>query len=864
MFHQIAAGHFKDKLKDIQQVDPKTTTWIASDLPTKNKIQNILLKNQTCLPEDAVLRINELWRKILARLHPDCELASNQFAQMYLAEWLKKRDISWARHPNSATTLIEYISVLMPVIVQPQARELMREWLKQNTDVFLRWGGWFELACEAWDYFSVKKILAPTWVSGFLSQSENFETIWPRQLRVDVGPDMTPLENELFKSLAKNSDVFVYCGDQVLANDQVGRYQCRRFATVLAEVKEAVAYTRRWLDEGIDARDICIVAAKIEEYWPVLSEHLDFEGIVVNKDKVLHAQSLIGFGRWLARLRIEAREIDPTFLEADHYQQQNSPGLAYDKFRQLFSKIYDENDLSRDQKIKSLYEFKFTANQHLNRDQFFSWAVRFWAEDISKLEGIVAKILQECPGHFELELRSWLSYLTALVAKNEIRLTVGNPAGVQCLNIDATLGLTSKKVILLGLHDEALTENTSVAVTQYDAEKINRDLGFGLANIENNKNQYYAERILRGGNEDVVLMFSASDFNGDILAPSLFWLKAALDAGVDVEEIFLPQPTRWDEYLESMSHEQSFVKDNINIRQLPELKFSPTQLKKYVDCPFVFLSEKLFHLSDLPDIDLDVDAMTSGRILHAALQEILNPEGPKLYSRQAISETLDNIRTKLALPVADERLWPAKKENYIKTLEKFIVFESEWRNRFPKTVTVGKEVRISGELALSDDLRIAVTGQIDRIDSAPSIGNLGVINYVVMDYKTSAGGLTNHSGWIKNDDWQLLFYATCIEEGLTDLPAGDVIAAFYFVLSNMSREKGYRILSDTNNLYETTTRNKSPLTVEALQILKQTFKTRMLEIVKNIQSGEFKAKPTDYKLCYECKWNTLCRAPHLN
>jgi ATP-dependent helicase/DNAse subunit B len=313
-----------------------------------------------------------------------------------------------------------------------------------------------------------------------------------------------------------------------------------------------------------------------------------------------------------------------------------------------------------------------------------------------------------------------------------------------------------------------------------------------------------------------------------------------------------------------MSQDHSFAKENINIQHLPELKFSPTQLKKYVDCPFVFLSEKLFHLSDLPDIDLDVDAMTSGRILHAALQEVLGPGGPRPYTRQAISALLDDIRIKLALPVADERLWPAKKENYIKTIEKFIAFEGDWRKRFPKTVTVGKEIRIAGELALNDDQRIAVTGQIDRIDSISEDAAGGMPQYVVLDYKTSAGSLTNHSGWIKNDDWQLLFYASCIEEGLTNLPAGDVVAAFYFVLSNMSREKGYRILGGTTDLFETETRNKSPLTIEALQKLKHTFKTRMLEIVQNIQSGDFKPKPVEYKLCYECKWNTLCRAPHLN
>jgi len=110
--------------------------------------------------------------------------------------------------------------------------------------------------------------------------------------------------------------------------------------------------------------------------------------------------------------------------------------------------------------------------------------------------------------------------------------------------------------------------------------------------------------------------------------------------------------------------------------------------------------------------------MSHGRLLHAILERLIESPLKLDLTDNAISELIDDARSAIDLKIADERLWNQKKLNYLRIVKSFIQFELEWRKKFPKTQTVARELQVSGELSLNSELRIPITGKIDRVDKA--------------------------------------------------------------------------------------------------------------------------------------------------
>lgn len=892
--------HSDQRQKLIATLNIDSQTWLVADINTKNKIQSQLLERISCLPEDAVLRASELWQKILRQNHPDFELASTQLISTLLSEWLHERDLKWASHPGTAQILVRYIGELLPILPHETLIVRVREWLRENPEALMRWGHWYELSVEAWLYFCKEKILAVSWISAFLSAQESSR--WSRDVFVDLGPDLAATEIDLLRNLSREHDITIiaptdkwlkkYYGTlwpyEVLSNRSVKReppqittrpsitknLNCYRFTTQIAEVKAATAQVRTWLAQGVPAERIGVLAANIESYWPALESYLSVEGVGTQKDLVASVVSLPALGRWLARLRIECREIESGHLETAIYGGTKvSVHMEYEKFEQLFSRIYEDIDLNRNPSVRELFHFQFSPKDKLTRDEFFVWSLQFWSNDPRGLDRVMAEMLLECPKGFLLNLSSWVSYLAAIIAKAELKLREGNPCGIHCINFDVAQNLNLQNIILLGLSESNLRENFDLSINLHDVQKLALDLGVFINSPDSDYNEYLVHHLAESTEGEICLYFSATDFSGQAQAPSLIWLQAALAKNYEIEKYIAPPPTRWDERQQApladvgFGEIESYVMQDLGVQNFPDfipvadLRFSPSQIEKYLKCPFIFGAEKLFKLSDLPDVDLDIDAMTGGRILHALLDKLLSDQTTLNYSDIEISNIVDQVKALLAVPVGDERLWPAKREHFVRIGRNFLSFERDWRAKFSHLQTVGRELRLRGEMVLDDNLKIKVSGQIDRIDA---VVNEEANEYAIIDYKSSGWQLHNHGSWLANDELQLAFYAIAISEGLTELKKGPVVGAFYYTLSNMNREKGYRLQNHENKLFEPNTKNRSQLSQEELFMLLGEVKTKIAEVVRCIQKGKIQPKPHDVKICGECHWRTLCRSPHLN
>jgi ATP-dependent helicase/DNAse subunit B len=293
---------------------------------------------------------------------------------------------------------------------------------------------------------------------------------------------------------------------------------------------------------------------------------------------------------------------------------------------------------------------------------------------------------------------------------------------------------------------------------------------------------------------------------------------------------------------------------------------SASKIEDYLTCPFIFAAKSLFRLSDLPSLDLDVDASTRGKLVHALFERLTREPMVFEYTRAELERVVDLAREQAALQVYDERLWPSMRQRYAETARQFLAFEREWRARFPETSTLDREVSIegfvdpqTGELTRDGDAeKIRFTGSIDRVDIDRS-GHAAII-----DYKSSPTGSVQWTKWIENDDLRLLLYSIAYERGLTKQEAGQVVSAVYYVARTMDRDKGFKVDDIEQGLYATDDRKQNKISLEAKGRLFTEVRQSLSQAVTRMRTGEFAPVPKSKDTCRTCQWSSVCRAPHLN
>lgn len=873
-------------------------TWIVADLNAKNLLQEQLLKSHTCLPEDCVLRMSEWVRKLLLRASPDIEIVSANLITAILDEWLKKKEFNVARYPGSAGLLYHYLGELLPLLLHEESIERARDWLKENQGAFLRWGYWFELCVEAWAYFKNEKLISAQWMSAYLSGIVTNEKLWEKSLIVDVGVEFAGVEIDILKSISKfvNVDVITPSIDSceifnstlwpynvlrdksyslnskaAWAPKDLNKIKCRRYTTQLSEVKAATSQVRQWLEEGCLPHELGVISPDIEEYWPVLHHYFEVEGIPAFKSNVISTTALPKVTQWISRLQIESNNIESGTLEASVYSQAEFNSISYEKFKQLFSNIYDSADLNREKSVREIFELQFKNDEKISRDQFISWAIKFVFSDIEGIQAVLTQLMIESPATLTLNLKSWLSYLASIAAQTELTIGEGSSCGVHILSLNAAASLSLKHVVLIGLSEKKLKLQSHTSMNSADVQKIASDLGVYLNSPDRTYYECLVDRVLQLTSRSSELYYAASDFAGEPQAPALIWLQSALLQKKDIEKYDIPNPTRWDEIqLGAMNNEMVHaVLMDLGLK-VPEplahdleLKYSISQIEKYITCPFIFTTEKLFHLSDLPDVDLDIDAMTSGRLIHGVLERIMVEPVQFDLNQQKIANLVDEVRAQIGFVLSDERLWELQKNNYIKIVGGFIKFEKEWRKNYPHTLTVAREIEVATDWPLSDGQIVKFRGRIDRVDTS-KMGDASKKEYVLLDYKMSKFNLHNVKSWLNHDEFQLLFYSLAIDEGWTSLERGKISGAFYYTLKQLQRDKGMRIADFGSGLLPSEEKSKNTITTEEYHELKKILKDTITGVIHKIRSGDLSPRPKDDKTCHECHWRTLCRAPHLN
>jgi ATP-dependent helicase/nuclease subunit B len=573
-------------------------------------------------------------------------------------------------------------------------------------------------------------------------------------------------------------------------------------------------------------------------------------------------------------------------LEVSFYGRPESQNLRYEEFAALFKAIYGEEDLARDEKVYKLYSSQVSLEENLNRDQFLAQALKAWQRREAQTEVLIVvlrEVFQNAAARVELSYREWMTYLENILATKEMKVFSGSSEGVVITPLMSAQSYKMSYKLFLGLCDENLKNRQRSHILGADLNRLALDLGFYLEHPDHSFKEFQLRWLAESPGVKNIFTFGLADFSGSLLSPSNFWMSLKPS-----EALALPGPTRWDalQAVEDQSilhmrgrndQEQSRFLDRVQMDQglkpLPALllqqapSLSASQIERYLECPFVFASQKIFRLQDHPELDLDEDARSKGTLAHALFEKLTFPEFKHDLTDQDLENLLEELRLQEKITLADPRLWASMKKRYFQLGKRFLNFEKEWRKEFPDTLTIAAEKAFefyfnphNGEVHKeAQEGCLKFSGKIDRIDR-----HRHSKSHVVIDYKSSHAAYKNHSAWLENQELQLLFYMWALEKELLSEITGDVVGAFYYSFKDFHREKGFQIEEYAGPLFRPAGRKGVKGTGDDKKELLSQFEGVVMDVVTKIQKGEIDSRPYDIKTCQSCEWSLLCRAPHLN
>ena len=916
----------------------KTDTWVVADLKAKLSLQNVLLNRFGGFEDDSLLRASELWRKLLFRIHPDFKIVSSDLMHYYLSMELKANSASWAQKPGASRTLIRYIGYLLPVLAHPDSFEIMKSFFEEFPDSFERWGHWYLESLRVWKLLMQKRWLAPNWISAFLSLEKWENPPWERKLIVDLGPHIQSTECDLLIELARVQDILVLTPETVWLNEfryvretyeklnaaastsainlasafdstpilrlnsaekSVAPSQYRRFTTALAEVKDAVAQTRIWLENGAKPSEITIAAPDIGVYWAPLFSYLKVEGLPCTRKKMASVVTLPDVQGWLSKLNIESGSVNHDRLEAALYGPSEQPPLNYDRFRNLYYNIYGPGDLDRDRRVKAVFENeKLDSSGSFSLLVFMAWAFKCWSpgrnsaastninNGLENFEKIFRKMIQEAPPDLQLRQELWIKWIESLVCRMEFEESAGPAEAIECVDISSVEYIPSQYVYVMGISEENMKSQLRVSVAFEDLSRLADRAGFRLAPAESFGLEFELRWLIEKKKAHFILSYGETNFDGIVHTASPLWLAGAVPLGMH-EKATLPLVSRWDELqklpIETMAKERRWeaeyadtlsqqIEIDFGRKTLPPFfahkiqKISAHAIEDYLKCPFIYASKRLFNLSDLPNLDLDLDSLTQGKVAHALFKRLL--ESPQRWDWQdeEIAALLEEIRLGEEVQLIAPDLWAPLKKKYVHLGQRFLAFEKEWSKIYPNSKALSLERDVVAYVSAKGDSisssrsegDFELRGRIDRVDRDDQ-GHA-----IVIDYKSSGINLRGFDNWIEKDLLQLLLYAWALDSGAWGDDLKEIIGAFYYTYKNFQRHTGFVVTELGGQMVPLGDRRKNKTTGAGKVKLYAGLQTKLQIVLDGLTEGQFAPRPRDKNDCEKCEWSELCRASHLN
>lgn len=864
----IQIDSFQQKKDWLKRFQPESETWVVSDLQSKWEIQGKLLNQERVLEETTVLRANEFWTKLLFRVNTQWTMVSREMFDQWIWHWLKANPVPWLKVNESANLIHQHLEFFAPILVRPESVSLLEEWFEQHPESVIRWRHLFEICERLWSEMSHAKILSPALVPAvLLNELEDrkfLKNLWDKKVHLDLGLRPRAIERHLATVLSEQMEM-VWFENQIQPEGVQLNGVHKRLPTQLGEVKQAVAQVRKWLEEGMKAEDIVILAPDIEVFWPSLHYLFEIEGVPLNKSIV---QSLIDdpyLQKWISTLRIQINEFSHRDLESHFFQSESAVKLKYDEFRYYFETLKNPEDAHR---WKNWRAVDLDVKQSLTLTDFFQWAIRSWDKSFKAdpLDRVWKVLSKDFDPRLKMEIKDWIFYLETKLSKSETNITEAALHGVKFLSLSSAEWCEAEHAIFLGNTDSELSVLSNLSISRFECDLLNQDLGFTLDVPQHSIQELYLGWVSQKDFSNMHFYTSGTTFSGDEVSPSKYWLRSVYSLKPEmVKRIESPQKIRFDEVAQTFET----TEDQFEAVPFSEVSLSATSVKSFKECPFRFFAQKGLRLVDQPVLDFDLDPLNKGRLLHAVFEVVIEELEKYASSKDLIEKLIDQLKEELEITVGELKIWPAMKKELTQLTQNFIHMELELRRIKPNLKTLDSEVGFefyfnldSLSLSLNPESQksVRVTGRIDRVDGHGD-------KVAVIDYKLSSARLRTWSSWAEEGDLQMPIYSLALENGFSEVklsPKAEVEAGYYLIPRTKERHKGY-FLKDTGAqvFIEPSSRSRSWITLEKKQELLEKSKLTLKEVGELILEGRLAPNPKDFEICEICRWRNLCRAQHL-
>ena len=884
----------KEKVALLKNFDAELGLWLIPHSQIKYDLQNYYIRSQKNLIGDPFKTSTEFWQDILLQIHPELQIVNKKVMQVFIKKELQTKQEKWCHFPGSAHQVFDLLSHILPILSHIEGPELLSQWI--TTHITEQKRKYFLEALKIWQKID-GQFITSSWIPSLLSHT----SVKPLNLRqkkiiVDLGCHLLPTELEIFEQLSEKKHVMIlvphpswnlkypnelatYEMATYFQKDQTAsenlpfntsqRVKTKRFASMLAEVKDATATIRHWIEQGTPPHQILICCPDTRVYWPILKEYLDFEGIPFNQVLTDPLSTLPDISRWLARIQVQIKSYaDFHTLELAVFKDQKQQNfLPYQQFHHIYSQVLETSDYQRSKTVYQLIEKNAISKKKEYDPLFFlAYTLKLWqpSSSLRSVEGLthlLKTFIENTRPLPPLKASYWLEVLEHLVSTTRLPVQNFLFQGISILDLSCSAFLPFQKVYIMGLSEQALKKTNLSLLSHLDVLSIRSQLGFSLDLTEKSTLEFQTDEILSEPQIDKVASFPETNFSGEVLTPSLLWLRSS--QGKSLEK---PSPTLWDTW---KNQKTSKILQKASGRQPADLPDCPnyqpsclsvSSLERYHTCPFIFYAENILQLKSTSPLDVDATALDKGLFLHKLLCDLTQEPFKPLRSDKELDEMIENyLKQHYIVPAFKEEF----KQVQIQTLQKFLEFENRWRENFPQTKTVFREEDIfiyihpqTGVFSTTEqEGAILIKGRIDRLDQ---VGNA----LCLIDYKTSLYRQTSYKKWLDKGKFQLGLYALMLREGSLNI-SGEIASAVYFGVKELNRDKGF-LLKEYNKLaYHIKPRSHSGIDRGQQEKLFKNFKEKITDIVSLIQQGFFPANPQDKKTCVKCPWRNVCQAPHL-